>query len=42
MEVEIHAASLADEGEETFRSVPSSDVDALGGDHVKVLTLYLL
>ena len=42
VEVEIHAASLADEGEETFRSVPSSDVDALGGDHVKVLTLYLL
>ena len=42
VKIEVHAARLADEGEQTFRSIFLCDVDALGGDHIEVLALNLL
>lgn len=42
MKVEIHASRLADEGEQTFRSIFLCDVDTLGGDHIEVFALNLL
>ena len=42
MEVEIHASCLADEGEETVRSIFLCYVDAFGGNDIEVLALNLL
>lgn len=42
VKIEVHAARLADEGEETARGILFGDVDALGGDHIEVLALNLL
>lgn len=42
VEVEVHAASLADEAEKTARGIFLCDVDALGGDDIEVLALNLL
>lgn len=42
VEVEVHAACLADEAEKTARGIFLCDVDALGGDDIEVLALNLL
>lgn len=42
VKIEIHAARLSDEGEETARGSLFDDVDALGGNYVEVLALNLL
>ena len=42
VEVEIHAAGLANEGEESPRGIRLGDIDALGGDDIKVFALNLL
>ena len=42
VKIEVHASRLADEGEQTFRSIFLCDVDTLGGDHIEVLALNLL
>lgn len=42
VKIEVHAARLSDEGEQTFRSIFLCDVDTLGGDHIEVFALNLL
>ncbi len=42
VKIEIHAARLSDEGEQTFRSIVLCDVDAFSGNHIEVLALNLL
>ena len=42
VKIEIHAARLTDEGQETARGIFFRDVDALCGNHIEVLALNLL